>query len=286
MTTIEARMISKGNLRRNSLLACITVAFFVGIYLGSRIVSPGKTAKLSPFDQSHCASCTTQDAHDASRVVSPFRRPYLLEGTNDRKDLFSSYSEEPGELKNPKYASLGFTRLTYGDLLAVITFLQQPRRIVEFGVLYGFALDIWVKRSHENCTVEGYDLFEDNDDGHMISRQNEVEERFKGYSNLDVKHADFYADAERILSEGEDVDILHIDVNNSGDTVSFALNKLWKKVRVGGVIIFEGGSKPRDSLAPEKTAMHDVLSEFATRLDIEVMIVDAFPSISILRKLQ
>ena len=87
------------------------------------------------------------------------------------------------------------------------------------------------------------------------------------------------------MSEGDDVDILHIDVNNSGDTVDFTVNKLLKNVRVGGVIIFEGGSKPRDSLAQKERAMHDALSTIATRSDIEVIIVEAFPSMSILRKL-
>ena len=218
-----------------------------------------------------------------SGILQP--RNYLLEGSNDRKDVFSSYSEEPGELKNQKYVDLGFTRLTYGDVLAIVTFLQRPRRIVEFGILHGFALDIWIKRSPEDCKVEAYDLFENNKDGHLVSRQDEVKERFKGYSKLVVKHADFYAEAEQILSDGDDVDILHIDVNNSGDTVDFTVNKLLKNVRVGGVIIFEGGSKPRDSLAPKERAMHDALSTIATRSDVEVIIVEAFPSMSILRKL-
>lgn len=261
------------------------ISLLAGMLFLSLLISPSLTRR-QPSSRIRSTGNGTQTR---AEITVPFQtlqsRPYLLEGANDRKDLFSSYSEEPGELKNPKYVSLGFTRLTYGDLLAVITLLQRPRRVVEFGVLYGFALDIWIKRSPENCIIEGYDLFQDNDDGHMISRQDEVQERFKGHSNLIIKHAEFYAEAEQILSGGEDVDILHIDVNNSGDTVNFAVEKLLNKVRVGGVIVFEGGSMARDSLAPKKRAMHEVLSAIATRSDIEVMILEPFPSISIVRRL-
>lgn len=225
------------------------------------------------------------DCFDNSKQSYLASKVEVMEGSNANPALFSSYAEEPAALRNERYSSLGFTPLTIGDILAVTTVIIRPQRIVEFGILQGFSLDIWLKRSPHACQVEAYDIFEDSSDGHMISRELEIRERFRGQKNLIIQKADFFRDSKRLLSEGIDADIVHVDVNNSGETVEFVMQNLWDKVRRGGVILMEGGSKARDELRPNSKSIHSALEAVAEREDIEITIIDAFPSITILRKI-
>ena len=56
--------------------------------------------------------------------------------------------------------------IDFNDIFDTITFLVNPKKIVEFGILDGYSLESFVKNSSTNCSIEAYDLFDDFNGNH------------------------------------------------------------------------------------------------------------------------
>lgn len=145
-------------------------------------------------------------------------------------DVYSSYREN----------DLG---RTFYDL--VLT--HKPKKIVEFGVLFGYstiamamALDE-LKEGH----IWANDLFEA-----YPYRHSSMEETQK---NIDAYGVSKYVtlqrnDFEEWLKNSEPFDMLHVDISNKGDTIQRLYTAVEKQVTNGAVVVFEGGTAERDKV--------------------------------------
>ena len=140
--------------------------------------------------------------------------------------------------------SYNLNDLNYGDLIACLTTIIKPKKIVEIGILDGFSLKKFVNYSSEETKVYAYDLFEEFNGNH--SNKDFVTNIFKQNKNVIIEQGNFY-DLYKNLDDN-DIDILHIDIANNGDVLDYVMQNYFNKIKKSGVIIFEGGSNERDNI--------------------------------------
>ena len=133
-----------------------------------------------------------------------------------------------------------------GKTLYDLVLIKKPKIIVEFGCLYGYSTiamamalrdlgqgriisyDIWDKYAYKHTTV---DTALEN-----VSRYN-----LSDY--VEFRDCDFW---EWLDGDGEDFDMLHLDISNTGDIIERAYKVLQPRIQKGAGIVFEGGSVERD----------------------------------------
>ena len=80
------------------------------------------------------------------------------------------------------------------------------------------------------------------------------------------------------------IDILHIDIANTGDTYEFAIQNYLPKVR--GVMVLEGGSEERDNIEwmvkYDKPKIQPVLKKYNN--DVIITVLEDFPSLTLIKK--
>lgn len=130
----------------------------------------------------------------------------------------------------------------------------KPRLIVELGVLDGYSLIAMaegLKRNSEHGHgvgfLDAYDLFSDYPYKH--GNKEEIE---KMVSDLELGNyvklswGDAYAVDHKYSNNS--INMLHVDISNTGDTIH-KIMELWdSKIDTGGMVIFEGGTDERDAV--------------------------------------
>ena len=134
----------------------------------------------------------------------------------------------------------------YQEVFAAIIAAFCPLRCVELGVLHGystFAIGAALKRLGRG-ELHAFDLFDDYEFNH--SREEDVRMMFNKCDNVHI----FKHDAFTVHDRYEDrcVDLLHVDLSNSGDTVKMIMERWDRKMVHGGIILFEGGTEERDNV--------------------------------------
>jgi hypothetical protein len=134
----------------------------------------------------------------------------------------------------------------------VLTF--KPILCVELGVLQGCSTLAIAKgiqynkeHGHANGHLHSYDLWEDYEYKHssMETVQNLLNEnKLSEYVTL------YKEDAFKVHEKysNDSVTFLHIDISNDGDKLEKLLEQWHKKMRIGGIIVMEGGSNERDKI--------------------------------------
>jgi predicted O-methyltransferase YrrM len=164
------------------------------------------------------------------------------------------------------------SNVNFGDIISSVTFGLNPKKIVEFGILNGFSLENFVKASNTDCKIEAYDIFEDFNGNH--AEYDKINTMFNKNKNLKIKKGDFY----ELLDNFEDnsVDIIHIDIANTGDTYKYAIDNYMNKLTKNGLMLLEGGSDARDNVywmkKYNKTKIVPVLEEY--KKDYNIMVID------------
>src|SRR3990167_287832 len=131
-----------------------------------------------------------------------------------------------------------YSQNNYGEVFEAIVDAFKPVNVVELGVLHGYSTSYILKALKKNGrgTIKAYDLFEDYPYNH--SRQEDVVNFFEG------QPVEFYKkDAFTVYEEfnNNTVDLLHVDLSNTGETVKKIMEQWDAKMVQGGVILFEGG---------------------------------------------
>ena len=170
------------------------------------------------------------------------------------------------------------SNLTYKDLLESIIFLKNPKKVIEFGILDGFSLQVF--SSKKDCQIEAYDIFEDFN-GNGSSR--DVVEKFKDYKNVSITYGDFYKKFLEI--EDNSVDIIHIDIANNGVVYQFAIENYIKKLKNDGVLILEGGSEERDKVEWMEKYNKKKIKPYLESLNSKWKTIGNFPSITLVTKI-
>jgi len=170
--------------------------------------------------------------------------------------------------------------INYGDFFKQLCFVKNPSYIVEFGILDGFSLKSMQVSTSKNCRIDVFDIFDEfvGNKANLIDIQN----KFKDDSRIHINKENFYSSTERF--QDNSIDILHVDIANTGDIYD-TLVKLTKKLKDDGILILEGGSKERDEIEWMKKYDKKSLHEMIQRLDMyENITLGTMPSITFLRK--
>jgi len=128
--------------------------------------------------------------------------------------------------------------------------ITNPTVCVELGVLDGFSTVVIgsiLKSLKEGGRIYSYDLFEDYD-----FKKAKYETVMKTIRDFDLEGCVTLkkANAKDAVKDFKDdsIDFMHVDISNDGGTISDIFSEWDKKIKSGGVIVFEGGSPMRDNI--------------------------------------
>jgi len=171
--------------------------------------------------------------------------------------------------------------IEYKDIFSTICFLNEPFKIIEFGILDGYSLKAMADIVNSTCSIEAYDIFEEFK-GNAANKE-KIEKEFQVYPNISIHYGDFYKQIELLTNNS--IDILHIDIANDGDVYEFVFNNYINKMKEGGIIIMEGGSFERDNvewmIKYKKNPIKPVLNIYSQKYNI--MTLGIIPSITIIK---
>ena len=133
----------------------------------------------------------------------------------------------------------------YGHFFYALARAIRPRCCVELGVLQGFSLLAVAAALRDNGagSIRGIDLFEDYPYRH--AQQADVENHIRA-CGLENWSGITSANALLAHDRHKDLDYLHVDLSNDGDTYRFVFRHWAGKVRQA--ILMEGGSADRDQV--------------------------------------
>lgn len=142
----------------------------------------------------------------------------------------------------------------YDEVFYAIVTTYRPVIAVELGVLEGYStisIAKGLKRNKEtvgiDCRLDAYDLFED----YKYNRANQTDVQ-KTIDEAGLREFISFKkeNAFEVHNRYQDntVYFLHVDLSNDGETV-YRIMELWdKKLVIGSIILFEGGSEERDNV--------------------------------------
>ena len=168
--------------------------------------------------------------------------------------------------------------MTHCDFLAGLTFACRPQKIVEFGILNGHSLEAF-HRGAPHADIEAYDIFEEFNGNHGIEKT--LKNKFKSFEKIKINFGNFFEMSDKF--ENDSIDILHVDIANNGDVYQYAVEKYLCKVKTGGFMILEGGSKERDQVEwMKKYDKRPIQNYLNTLPETSYKVVGNFPSITII----
>ncbi len=172
--------------------------------------------------------------------------------------------------------------LNYGDIFQMSICLTQPNKVVEFGILDGFSLQFFADYCAPDCQIEAYDIF-DKFVGHHAN-YDQLTQKFKAYPNIKIRERDFWSDFEAFPDHS--IDLLHIDIANTGDTLEYVMTHYLPKIRSGGLILLEGGSTERDNyhwmVKYNKRPIRPYINQLQEQ-GYQIFVLEKFPSMTILK---
>ena len=171
----------------------------------------------------------------------------------------------------------------YGYLFYALTRVLKPVTCVELGVLQGFSLLTVAAALRDNGggRIHGFDLFEAYPYRHEPYAQVAEQLNASGLSRWATVEP---SDAFEVPARFDDVDYLHVDISNHGDTYRTVFAQWACKVRQ--IILLEGGSVARDRIAwmmqYRKPPIVQALEEIRVRYpDWEIAVFDPYPSLTV-----
>ena len=171
--------------------------------------------------------------------------------------------------------------LSYKDIFSTLCFIKNPCVVVEFGILDGYSLKQITEHTNNNCKIYAYDIF-DEFNGNSANKKDLIN-KFSKHKNVLIDYGDFYKKFNEI--DDNSIDILHVDIANNGDVVDFVFNNYVNKVKKGGIIILEGGSKERDCIEwmnkYNKPQINPVLKKYSK--EYNMLTIGNIPSITIIK---
>mgnify|MGYP003631397541 CR=1 FL=1 len=149
----------------------------------------------------------------------------------------------------------------------------KPKKIIDFGLLYGYSTVCLAQAVRDNGFGEvlGYDLFEEYK--YKKSIRSIVEYNLQ-YYQLNRYVTLVKKDYNKWLQENEEFDLLHLDISNTGDVINSIHQKHPDKK-----IIFEGGSVKRDDIDWVKKYKASPINPLQLSLNFKILNPN-FPSLS------
>lgn len=175
--------------------------------------------------------------------------------------------------------------LNYGELIQTILYLNQPKTILEIGILDGYSLMNFINATDSSLTkIKAYDIFEKFNGNH--SHEASIREMFKNNENVEINYGDFY-EVHKTINNRE-LDLIHIDIANNGDTYEYAIEHYLPKLAENGIMLLEGGSKERDEvewmIKYNKPKIYPILEKYTKIYNIKN--IGRLPSLTLISKNQ
>lgn len=174
----------------------------------------------------------------------------------------------------------------YSSLFYYLVLNKKPKSIVEMGILDGYSLFSFAKACHDigDGKILAIDLFDDYPYNKAdFDKLNEYIKKFN-LENIVTLHK---GDAMNLNVEfhDESIDIMHIDISNTGDKLNHLLKKYHRKLTLDGLLIFEGGSEERDNIEWMKKYNCEPISPIINNEELKTMynffVINNYPSITL-----
>lgn len=180
---------------------------------------------------------------------------------------------------NPNIES-SYRENNLGKTLYDVVLKLKPKKIVEFGCLYGYStvcMALALKELNQG-KIYCYDLYDSYKYLHstMSLTQNNIK-KFGVEEFVEFKVKDY----NDWLTDPEDFDLLHLDISNTGDIIVKTYNALLQNLNKGATILFEGGSEERDKVS-WVSKYHQTPINFVKPIVPFKILNPNFPSISII----
>jgi predicted O-methyltransferase YrrM len=176
---------------------------------------------------------------------------------------------------NPEQLNSSYRKNNFGEVFEALAFVKRPKLAVEVGVLEGYSA-FHISKYAEKLIL--CDIFEEFP-YHHANREDIVTK----FPHADIVHMNFYEDLPTL----KDIDLLHVDIANDGDTFLHFLKFYYQLLAPGGIALLEGGSEERDGYwwmkAFKKKPIREALQEFDAQ-GVNYHVINAFPSLTIVRK--
>ena len=119
------------------------------------------------------------------------------------------------------------SKIDFGDIISTITFMNNPQKIVECGILEGYSLSKFIESSSSNTSIDAYDIFDKFNGNHAI--KDKIINQFSTYENVTIQYGDFYKVLKKYPNKS--IDILHIDIANNGDVYEYMFQNYIHKIK-------------------------------------------------------
>ena len=142
--------------------------------------------------------------------------------------------------KNPDIES-SYREHDLGRTFYDIVLEKKPKKIVEWGVLYGYSTVAMAMALDElgEGHITGYDLFDDYAFKHSTMGQTQANVDQYGVSKyVTLVQGDF----DQWIKNPEPFDLLHVDISNKGDTIARLYEAVKDRIAAGSTVVFEGGA--------------------------------------------
>lgn len=184
--------------------------------------------------------------------------------------------------RNPIDVKSSYSQNDIGQTFYNLILRYKPKKIVEFGVLYGYSTISMAMGLDEigEGHIEANDLFEDYKYNHTTIAETQANiDRYGLTKYVTLSKADF----NEWLKNPSDFDFLHVDVSNHGDTIKKLYEAVKDRVQNGAVVVFEGGTSGERNEIPwmVKYGFPKITD---THIPYEV-IDSRFPSLSMIKKI-
>jgi predicted O-methyltransferase YrrM len=148
---------------------------------------------------------------------------------------------------NPKHIESSYNVHDIGSIMYDIVRKNKPKKIVEFGVLYGYSTVAMAQAIRDNGEghINAYDLFDEYEYKNGVK---EIVEHNLDFYNLKNKVTLDQCDFYEWLENPEPFDLLHFDISNDSDIIKLVKEKLTKQIEDGAIVLFEGGGVIRDDV--------------------------------------
>jgi len=191
-----------------------------------------------------------------------------------------------------KNINSSYKKNNFGILFYSLVYCLKPKVCVEIGVLEGYSASFigLALRDTGGGKLYAYDLWEKYPFKHA-----KLEDTQKNIDHLSLgKYIELRTkEAEEVCIEWENnsIDFIHIDISNDGSIFDKMLKMFHLKLKLGGIIIFEGGSKERDGVEWMVKFKKPKISEaidknLLLKEKFQFLVLEPFPSITICKKIK
>jgi hypothetical protein len=161
----------------------------------------------------------------------------------------------------------------YGGLIKAFAQVYRPKKIIEFGILDGYSLKHLMSGSLPGTRVAAYDIFDDYEFNH--GDRQVLQDLYPGI----VQYGDFYYQHNKIANGS--VDLMHIDISNTGDVYEYAFEFYLPKLSSNGFMLLEGGSEERDNCKWMIESGSRPIRPVLERSGLNYFIFEPFPSLTV-----